>query len=239
MPCARPSRPPFRRFAMLDAQSAAPVQVSVSPVLRPAEAPPPRPKAARLVAAANALLLALAAGRALDARTLRDAMTAAFEGSDAEGAWAWKDAYEAAEAAVVLFVRRYGRAMRREAGSPARMLAMLEAVAALEPSHTRRSEEQVAMQQFSTPPAARLRRAPGGGGAPGRLRPRALGRDRHARGARRVRARVPGRGGAASQRAQRHPGRAPRRALSGRIRHPAATRRPSPTTCRSSSPRWS
>ena len=31
------------------------------------------------------------------------------------------------------------------------MLAMLEPLAALEPSHTRRSEEQVAMQQFSTP----------------------------------------------------------------------------------------
>ena len=136
---------------MLDAQSAAPVQASVSPALRPAEVPPPRPKAARLIAAAKALLLALAAGRALDARTLREVMTAAFEGSDAEGAWAWKDAYEAAEAAVVLFVKRYGRAMRREAGSPARMLAMLEAVAALEPSHTRRSEEQVSMQQFSTP----------------------------------------------------------------------------------------
>ena len=137
---------------MLDTQPAAPVLASVSPVLRPAEAlPPPRPKAARLIAAANALLPMLAAGRALDARTLRQIMTAAFEGSDAEGAWAWKDAYEAAEAAVVLFVRRYGRVMRREAGSPARMLAMLEAVAALEPSHTRRSEEQVAMQQFSTP----------------------------------------------------------------------------------------
>ena len=135
---------------MLDAQSAAPVQASVSPALPPAEAPL-RPKAARLIAAAKALLLALAAGRALDARTLRQIMTTAFEGSDAEGAWAWKDAYEAAEAAVVLFVKRYGRAMRREAGSPARMLAMLEAVAALEPSHTRRSEEQVAMQQFSTP----------------------------------------------------------------------------------------
>ena len=137
---------------MLDAQSAAPVQASVSPVLRPAEAPPPpRPKAARLIAAAKALLPVLAAGRALDARTLREVMSAAFEGSDAEGAWAWKDAYEAAEAAVVLFVKRYGRAMRREAGSPARMLAMLEALAALEPSHTRRSEEQIAMQQFSTP----------------------------------------------------------------------------------------
>ncbi len=136
---------------MLDAQSAAPVQASVSPALRPAEVPPPRPKAARLIAAAKALSPVLAAGRALDARTLREVMTAAFEGSDAAGAWAWKDAYEAAEAAVVLFVKRYGRAMRREAGSPARMLAMLEAVAALEPSHTRRSEEQLAMQQFSTP----------------------------------------------------------------------------------------
>ncbi len=137
---------------MLDAQSAAPAQASVSPALCPAEAPsPPRPKAARLIAAAKALLPVLAAGRALDARTLREVMTAAFEGSDAAGAWAWKDAYEAAEAAVVLFVKRYGRAMRREAGSPARMLAMLEALAALEPSHTRRSEEQVAMQQFSTP----------------------------------------------------------------------------------------
>ena len=31
------------------------------------------------------------------------------------------------------------------------MLAMLEAVAALEPSHTRRSEDQVRLQQFSTP----------------------------------------------------------------------------------------
>ena len=136
---------------MLDAQSAAPVQASVSPAPRPAEVPPPRPKAARLIAAAKALSPVLAAGRALDARTLREVMTAAFEGSDAAGAWAWKDAYEAAEAAVVLFVKRYGRAMRREAGSPVRMLAMLEAVAALEPSHTRRSEEQLAMQQFSTP----------------------------------------------------------------------------------------
>ena len=135
---------------MFDAQSAAPAQASVSPVSCPAEAPP-RPKAARLIAAAKALSLILAAGRALDARTLRQIMTRAFAGSDAEGAWAWKDAYEAAEAAVVLFVKRYGRAMRREAGSARRMLAMLEALAALEPSHTRRSEEQVAMQQFSTP----------------------------------------------------------------------------------------
>ena len=34
---------------------------------------------------------------------------------------------------------------------PAAMLRMLEAVAALEPSHTKRSEEQIRLQQFSTP----------------------------------------------------------------------------------------
>ena len=69
--------------------------------------------------------------------------------------WVWKDAYEAAEAAVLLFIRRHGRAMRRYAGAgpdgPSAMLRMLEAVAALEPSHTKRSEEQVRLQQFSTP----------------------------------------------------------------------------------------
>ncbi len=121
--------------------------------------PPPSPAhpiaGDALFAAARILLPALEAGRPLDAATLRDAMTDAFGGSDAAGAWVWKDAYEAAEAAVVIFVQRYGRGMRRNAGAgpagPRRMLAMLEALAALEPSHTRRSEEQVRLQQFSTP----------------------------------------------------------------------------------------
>ena len=64
-------------------------------------------------------------------------MSRAFGAGDARGAWVWKDAYEAAEAAVVLFIRRHGRAMRRHAGAgpegPSAMLRMLEAVAALEP----------------------------------------------------------------------------------------------------------
>ena len=105
--------------------------------------------------AARTLLPVLEAGKPLDAATLRDAMTNAFGASDAEGAWLWKDAYEAAEAALVLFLQRYGRAMRREAGGgpggPAAMLRMLETLAALEPSQTRRSEEQLRLQQFSTP----------------------------------------------------------------------------------------
>ena len=118
--------------------------------------PPARPSAGdALYATAQTLLPVLEAGRPLDAETLRDAMTRAFGASDAEGGWVWKDAYEAAEGAAVLFLQRYGRGMRRNAGAgtdgPRRMLAMLETVAALEPSHTRRSEEQVRLQQFSTP----------------------------------------------------------------------------------------
>ena len=121
---------------------------------RPAS--PARPVAGdTLFAAAQTLLPVLEAGRPLDAATLRDAMTRAIGASDAEGGWVWKDAYEAAEAAVVLFVQRYGRAMRQRAGAdadgPRTMLAMLDAVAALEPSHTKRSDEQVRLQQFSTP----------------------------------------------------------------------------------------
>ena len=143
---------------MLDARPAP--DVLARPPLPTDAIEPPAPPAGpsegdALFAAAQTLLPVLEAGKPLDAATLRDAMTEAFGGSDAEGAWVWKDAYEAAEAAVVVFMQRYGRGMRQTCGGgtdgPRRMLAMLEAVAALEPSHTRRSEEQVRLQQFSTP----------------------------------------------------------------------------------------
>ena len=143
---------------MLDATPAA--DVSARPQLprglpATASTSQPRSGADALIAAARTLLPILEAGRPLDAATLRDAMTRAFGASDAQGAWLWKDAYEAAEAAAVLFLQRYGRAMRNRAGAgpdgPGRMLAMLAAIAALEPSHTKRSEQQIRLQQFSTP----------------------------------------------------------------------------------------
>jgi predicted RNA methylase len=112
----------------------------------------PQPgKASALFRAAIDLSEALAQGRPLDARTLRTAMETAFGGSDAEGAWNWKLAYDAAEAATVLFLRKFGPAMRAHAGSPAAFLAMHGKVAALLPSQTRRSEESQRFQQFSTP----------------------------------------------------------------------------------------
>ena len=132
---------------------------SQRPSPRPKPPPPRSPassdKPIHLLGAARSLTQDLSRGRALTAPILRDALTAAFGGTDAEGAWVWKDAYDAAEAAIVLFLKRYGMAMRRQAGAgpggPAAMLAMLERLASLEPSHTRRSEEQVRLQQFSTP----------------------------------------------------------------------------------------
>ncbi len=138
---------------MLDALPAADVSARPLPAVSDTGPTQSRSGADAILAAAGALLPVLEAGRALDAAALREAMTRSFGASDAEGAWFWKDAYEAAEAAVVLFVQRYGRAMRNRAGAdgPRRMLAMLEALAALEPSHTRRSEAQLRLQQFSTP----------------------------------------------------------------------------------------
>ncbi len=108
-------------------------------------------KAANILSAAAHLLVSLEHGLRLDARILREAMTAAFGASDQDGAWVWKDAYEASEAAAVLFLRKYGPGMLRKAGSPARTLSMLERLSALLPSHTRRSEESDEFQQFSTP----------------------------------------------------------------------------------------
>lgn len=108
-------------------------------------------KAAKLLKAASHLLASLERGIALDAHLLREAMTAAFEASDQHGAWLWKDAYEAAEAAAVLFLRKYGPGILKKAGNAARALAMIERIAALLPSHTRRSEESDQFQQFSTP----------------------------------------------------------------------------------------
>ncbi|MGE0231810.1 MAG: strawberry notch-like NTP hydrolase domain-containing protein [Flavobacteriaceae bacterium] len=107
--------------------------------------------AAAIVAAAQLLLPHLESGRHVDAAMLRAAMESAFGASDADGAWTWKAAYDACEAATVLFLRKFGPAMRAKAASPAAMLPMLAKVTGLFPTHTRRSEESEALQQFSTP----------------------------------------------------------------------------------------
>ncbi len=107
--------------------------------------------AATILAAAQRLLPRLERGLPINTGLLRDAMEASFGASDAAGAWDWKDAYEAGEVATVLFLQKFGRALFHKASSPEARLAALEKIAALLPTHTRRSEESRALQPFSTP----------------------------------------------------------------------------------------
>ncbi|MGB4826344.1 MAG: strawberry notch family protein, partial [Paracoccaceae bacterium] len=118
-----------------------------TPVVVPVRPDP----AAAILAVAEALQPDLAQGFQIDALRLRVEMERAFGGSDADGAWDWKLAYEAGEAALVLFLRNFGRALLARAGSPAALLPILAKVASLLPTHTRRSEEMERFQQFSTP----------------------------------------------------------------------------------------
>ena len=112
---------------------------------------PSRDPTPAILAVAEALQPDLAQGFQIDVLRLRLEMERAFGGSDADGAWDWKLAYEAGEAALVLFLRKFGRALLARAGSPAALLPILAKVAGLLPTHTRRSEEMERFQQFSTP----------------------------------------------------------------------------------------
>lgn len=108
--------------------------------------------AANVLAAARALATHLARSRPLDRRLVAQVMTTAFGASDAEGTWVWRDAYDAIEAATVLQIRRLAPQVARLEDAPAEIAALLASVSALGLTHTRRSEEQVALDQFSTPP---------------------------------------------------------------------------------------
>ncbi|MEZ0000718.1 strawberry notch-like NTP hydrolase domain-containing protein [Sinorhizobium fredii] len=108
-------------------------------------------RAGKILLAGHQLLPFLERGQSIGAADLRAILTDTFGGSDAEGFWAWKDAYEATEVAQVLFLRKFGAAISARTNVPKAALAMLTKVASLIPTHTRRSEESQQLQQFSTP----------------------------------------------------------------------------------------
>ncbi len=126
-------------------------QPLIPTVLTPVVVPVLPDPAAAIMSVAEALQPDLAQGFQIDALRLRIEMERAFGGTDAVGAWDWKLAYEAGEVALVLFLRKFGRALLARAGSPAALQPILTKVASLMPTHTRRSEEMERFQQFSTP----------------------------------------------------------------------------------------
>ncbi len=122
---------------------------SALPLFADAAAPT---KVANILAAARALVPSLNRSRPLDRRLVANVMTTAFGATDAEGAWSWRDAYDAIEAALVLQTRRLAPHVARLEDAPADICALLAALSNLSLTHTRRSEEQIALDQFSTPP---------------------------------------------------------------------------------------
>ena len=117
-----------------------PAAVAPAFVFAPAISLAPSDPATAILAVAQALQPDLAQGFHIDALRLRLEMERAFGGSDAAGLWDWKLAYEAGEVALVLFLRKFGRALLAPAGSPGALLPILAKVSGLLPTHTRRSE---------------------------------------------------------------------------------------------------
>ncbi|MER8438737.1 strawberry notch family protein [Mesorhizobium sp. M1312] len=126
---------------------------AVARTAAPLHAPTPASinNAEAIYQAAMQLLPFLEQGEPVTTAALRTAMTTSFGGSDAQGLWVWKDAYEALEVAQVLFLRRFGPAILSRSTTPQATLAMIKRIADLLPTHTRRSDESQAMQQLSTP----------------------------------------------------------------------------------------
>ena len=102
--------------------------------------------AVRLFNAAQHLTAALAQGHRITRSDLNQAMSEAFENTSASGAWTQRDSFIAAEIALILSVRQINLPV-----VPAGLIASLDNLAALLPTQTVRSEDQIAHQHFSTP----------------------------------------------------------------------------------------
>src|SRR6202000_3393051 len=98
-------------------------------------------KAANLLAADRALPPHLTRSRALDRRLVSGVMTTTFGASDAEGAWLWRDAYDAIEAALVLQLRRPRPDAGRLEDAPADIAAPLAQLSPLSLTPTPRPRE--------------------------------------------------------------------------------------------------
>jgi protein-L-isoaspartate O-methyltransferase len=110
-----------------------------------------QPKPQAILAAGRALHPALLRGSTLDARQVKTAMDFAFNGSDTSGAWIWKDAYDACEVATVMSLKKLQHQFARLEERPHVLVDQLVSLTKLSLTHSRRSEEQTRLDQFSTP----------------------------------------------------------------------------------------
>ncbi|WP_082660187.1 strawberry notch-like NTP hydrolase domain-containing protein [Sphingopyxis sp. H050] len=104
----------------------------------------------RVVAVARAVAERLAGRGTISRQALKSLMTEAYGASDAAGAWSMRDAYDALEAAQLLRLLSPAGPLSDQDALPARLHALDDVARAL-PPQTYRSEQQVELQQFSTP----------------------------------------------------------------------------------------
>ena len=98
-------------------------------------------KPTNLLAAARTLSTYLSKSRTLDRKLVSNTMTMTFGATDAQGAWSWRDAYDAIEVATVLQVRRLAAQVGRVEDAPAEIATLLANLSGLGLTHTRRSED--------------------------------------------------------------------------------------------------
>ncbi len=101
------------------------------------------------IAVARQLLACFRAGEPVDRRLLRRLFEAETGSSDSAGVWSLRQAYDALEFAQVLFLLDGDCPLLT--GAPGEVLVRLLAFVDALPVQSVRSEEQVALQQFSTP----------------------------------------------------------------------------------------
>lgn len=125
--------------------------ISAGPSPEPSAcAEPADARATRLLAVAHAITGRLADGGAISRQAIKSLMTGAYGASDAAGAWSMRDGYDALEAAQVLLLLSPAGPLSDRDDLPVRLRALEDFALAL-PPQTYRSEQQVELQQFSTP----------------------------------------------------------------------------------------
>ncbi|MBD3744850.1 MAG: strawberry notch family protein [Sphingopyxis terrae] len=124
-------------------------EITTAPVATSRDAPDAA-RAAILLVVARSIAARLANSERITRQLLTRLMTEEFGASDADGGWSMREAYDALEVAQLLILRDADE--RRAPSADARAgLARLETLAGAVPTQTYRSEQLVALQQFSTP----------------------------------------------------------------------------------------
>jgi P-loop containing NTP hydrolase pore-1 len=109
----------------------------------------PRPYAVNVLEVSRRLSTELLNHRSLHAKQMRTWMNQEFNGTDAEGIWNWKDAYEAQEVAMISLLNWVSKGW--DGQDECSILHQLSTLESLTLTQTKRTEESVELQQFSTP----------------------------------------------------------------------------------------